>query len=157
MLRLCLLALSFASAAATNAAGQKFLDENKNKEGVVTLPSGLQYKVLRSGDGDSHPTADSSCECHYEGRTAQEYIKSPKGETFDSSYARGQPTTFAPRQVIAAWTEAMQKMKVGSKWELVCPPEIAYGGRAMGSDIPANSVLVFTMEMLSCQGVSAEL
>ena len=72
-------------------------------------------------------------------------------------YARGQPTTFAPRQVIAAWTEAMQKMKVGSKWELVCPPEIAYGGRAMGSDIPANSVLVFTMEMLSCQGVSAEL
>ena len=92
--------------------------------------------------------------CHYEGRTATNY---PSGKTFDSSYARGQPTTFAPRQVIAAWTEAMQKMKVGSKWELVCPPEIAYGGRAMGSDIPANSVLVFTMEMLSCQGVSAEL
>ena len=95
MLRLCLLALSFASAAATNAAGQKFLDENKNKEGVVTLPSGLQYKVLRSGDGDSHPTADSSCECHYEGRTAQEYIKSPKGETFDSSYAFFRPPSMS--------------------------------------------------------------
>ena len=111
------------------------------------------YRVLKDGSGGS-PESATPCSCHYEGRTATNY---PSGKTFDSSYARGQPTTFAPRQVIAAWTEAMQKMTVGSKWELVCPPEIAYGGRAMGSDIPANSVLVFTMEMLSCQGVSAEL
>merc|ERR1719453_2420328 len=85
------------AAAGTNEAGVKFLEENKNKPGVITLPSGLQYKVLRSGDGDSHPTPDSSCECHYEGRTAQQY---PSGETFDSSYARGSPTSFAPNQVI---------------------------------------------------------
>ena len=85
------------AAAGTNAAGLKFLEENKGKPGVISLPSGLQYKVLRTGDGDSHPTADSSCECHYEGRTAQQY---PGGETFDSSYKRGSPTSFAPNQVI---------------------------------------------------------
>jgi FKBP-type peptidyl-prolyl cis-trans isomerase FklB len=146
MLRLCLLALSFASAAATNAAGQKFLDENKNKEGVVTLPSGLQYKVLRSGDGDSHPTADSSCECHYEGRTAQEYIKSPKGETFDSSYARGSPTSFAPNQVIKAWTEAMQLMVEGDKWEMFIPSDLGYGDRGSPPKIGGGDALIFTME-----------
>ena len=79
------------------------------------------------------------------------------GATFDSSIARGKPSTFAPRQVIKAWTEAMQMMTVGSKWELVCPPEIAYGSRAKGERIPANSVLIFTMEMLDCQGVASEL
>ena len=87
----------FAVATATNAEGLKFLELNKDKEGVVTLPSGLQYKVLRKGDGDSHPTANSPCECHYEGRTAANY---PSGPVFDSSYARGSPTTFAPNQVI---------------------------------------------------------
>ena len=109
MLRALLLcaALIARAAAGTNEAGLKFLEENKNKPGVITLPSGLQYKVLRTGDGDSHPTPDSSCECHYEGRTAQSY---PSGETFDSSYARGSPTSFAPNQVIKGWTEAMQLM-----------------------------------------------
>ena len=96
-----------ALAAATNEAGLKFLEENAKKEGVISLPSGLQYKVLRQGDGDSHPTADSSCECHYEGRVAQQW---PDGKTFDSSYARGSPTSFAPNQVIKGWTEAMQMM-----------------------------------------------
>jgi FKBP-type peptidyl-prolyl cis-trans isomerase FklB len=152
MLRLCLLALSFASAAATNAAGQKFLDENKNKEGVVTLPSGLQYKVLRSGDGDSHPTADSSCECHYEGRTAQEYIKSPKGETFDSSYARGSPTSFAPNQVIKAWTEAMQLMVEGDKWEMFIPSDLGYGDRGSPPKIGGGDALIFTMEIIKING-----
>ena len=103
------------SAAASNAAGIKFLEENKGKPGVITLPSGLQYKVLREGSGDSHPTADSSCECHYEGRVAQSW---PSGETFDSSYARGSPTSFAPNQVIKGWTEAMQLMVEGDKWEM---------------------------------------
>ena len=85
-----------ATATASNESGLKFLEENKNKPGVITLPSGLQYKVLRAGDGDAHPKAGTSCECHYEGRTAQSY---PDGETFDSSYARGSPTSFAPNQV----------------------------------------------------------
>ena len=97
MLRVALLAFWLATAAATNAAGLAFLASNKDAEGVVTLASGLQYKVLRKGDGDSHPTANSPCECHYEGRTAANY---PSGPVFDSSYARGSPTTFAPNQVI---------------------------------------------------------
>merc|ERR550537_93071 len=91
----------FGIATATNAAGIKFLDENKGKDGVITLPSGLQYKVLRSGEGKDHPLVNSPCECHYEGRTAGNY---PNGPVFDSSYARGQPTTFAPNQVIKGWT-----------------------------------------------------
>ena len=91
---LTLLALCGA-AIATNAAGLAFLTANKAKEGVVELPSGLQYKVLRKGSGDSHPTVNSPCECHYEGRSAGNY---PDGPKFDSSYDRGSPTTFAPNQ-----------------------------------------------------------
>ena len=105
----------FGCASASNDVGKKFLEENKNKPGVITLPSGLQYRVLREGSGDSHPTADSSCSCHYEGRVAQNW---PNGETFDSSYARGEPTSFAPNQVIKGWTEAMQLMVEGDKWEM---------------------------------------
>merc|ERR1712028_217324 len=100
------------------------------------------------------PGPSTSCKCHYEGRLSTNY---PSGKTFDSSIKRGAPASFAPNQVIGCWTEAMQMMPVGSKWELVCPPEIAYGSRAMGSDIPANSVLVFQMELLSCNGVAANL
>jgi FKBP-type peptidyl-prolyl cis-trans isomerase len=84
------------------AMENEHLATNAKAPGVITLPSGLQYKVLRSGDGDSHPTPDSSCECHYEGRIAQKW---PSGETFDSSYKRGSPTSFAPNQVIKGWTE----------------------------------------------------
>ena len=154
---LLLLALAQCSAAikatAASADQKAFLEKYASEEGAVTKDSGLIYKVLKDGTGGS-PGLATPCSCHYEGRLATNY---PSGKTFDSSYARGSPTTFAPRQVIKAWTEAMQEMKVGAKWELVCPPEIAYGSRAMGADIPANSVLVFTMEMLSCQGVQAEL
>ena len=82
------------------AFGEKFLAENKAKEGVSTLPSGLQYKVLRAGDGNSHPLPNSPCDCHYEGRCAKDW---PAGKKFDSSYDRGSPTTFAPNQVIAGW------------------------------------------------------
>lgn len=93
-------ALLIALSSATNAAGLAFLAANKDKEGVVTLPSGLQYKVLRSGEGTDHPLVNSPCECHYEGRTAANY---PSGPVFDSSYARGSTTTFAPNQVIKGW------------------------------------------------------
>mmetsp|Transcript_25449 Transcript_25449/g.87066 ORF Transcript_25449/g.87066 Transcript_25449/m.87066 type:complete len:160 (-) Transcript_25449:187-666(-) len=138
---------------AANAEAKAFLEKYATEEGAVVKESGLMYKVLQDGKGGS-PSVNTPCSCHYEGRIVSNY---PDGATFDSSIARGKPSTFAPRQVIKAWTEAMQEMKVGAKWELVCPPEIAYGSRAMGADIPANSVLVFTMEMLSCQGVQAEL
>merc|ERR1719389_1140902 len=98
-MRACLAVLACslpAALAGTNAFGKKFLEENKAREGVITLPSGLQYKVLRDGDGERHPLPDTSCECHYEGRTAQEWSKTPKGKKFDSSYDRGSPTSFAP-------------------------------------------------------------
>ena len=114
------LASSAPLAAATNAAGIAFLAANKEKDGVVELPSGLQYKVLTKGDGTEHPKEDSDCECHYKGTLIS-------GEQFDSSYDRGAPTTFAPNQVIKGWTEAMQLMVEGDKWELYIPSELAYG------------------------------
>ena len=92
--------------AGTNEKGLTFLAENKQKDGVVELPSGLQYKVLKKGRGKSHPTVDSPCSCHYEGKLTD-------GTVFDSSYQRGEPTTFAPNQVIKGWTEAMQLMVAG--------------------------------------------
>ena len=104
------------------AFSEKFLAENKAKEGVVTLASGLQYKVLRAGNGDSHPLPSSPCACHYEGRCCKDW---PSGKKFDSSYDRGSPTTFAPNQVIAGWTEAMQLMVEGDKWEMYIPAKLA--------------------------------
>ena len=141
-----LLLVFLQSALASNDFGKSFLETNAGKPGVIALPSGLQYKVLRAGGGDSHPTADSPCECHYEGRTAQEW---PAGEKFDSSYDRGSPTTFAPNQVIAGWTEAMQLMVEGDKWEMYIPANLAYGdsGRVAGC-------LVFTMEIVEIKGGS---
>lgn len=115
---------------------------NKLKPGVVELPSGLQYRVLKSGpEGGPSPSKSTPCSCHYSGKNIQ-------GEEFDSSYKRGQPTTFAPNQVISGWTEAMQLMKEGDKWELVIPSELAYGDRQMGADITPGAVLVFTLEMI---------
>ena len=107
-----------AGAFGSNDFGKQFLEKKRQEPGVVTLPSGLLYKVLREGDGESHPLADTQCKCHYEGRTAQEYSKEPKGKKFDSSYDRGDPTSFAPSGVIAGWTEAMQLMVEGDKWEM---------------------------------------
>ena len=128
------------------AFDEKFLAENKLKEGVVALPSGLQYKVLRAGDGDKHPLPNSPCDCHYEGRCAKDW---PAGKKFDSSYDRGSPTAFAPNQVISGWTEAMQLMVEGDKWELYIPSDLAYGysGRVAGC-------LVFTMEIIKIKGGS---
>eukprot|EP01126_Amoeba_proteus_P015591 TRINITY_DN1703_c0_g1_i4.p1 TRINITY_DN1703_c0_g1~~TRINITY_DN1703_c0_g1_i4.p1 ORF type:complete len:218 (+),score=40.26 TRINITY_DN1703_c0_g1_i4:161-814(+) len=133
------------SVLASNKEGRDFLEANRDKEGVVELPSGLQYKVLRKGKGTSHPTADSPCECHYAGTLID-------GTEFDSSYSRGSPTTFAPSQVIKGWTEAMQLMVEGDKWELYIPSELAYGERGSPPKIPPNSVLVFQIEILKIKG-----
>lgn len=145
-----LLLLSGAAAVlGSNEAGVRFLAENKAKEGVVELPSGLQYKVLRKGGGQSHPTVSSPCECHYEGRTAANY---PDGPKFDSSYDRGKPTTFAPNQVIKGWTEAMQLMVEGDKWEMYIPSDLAYGDRGRPPKIGGGDVLIFTMEIIKIMG-----
>lgn len=136
-------------AVASNTFGTKFLEDNKVKDGVVTLPSGLQYKVLRRGTGHYHPTVDSPCSCHYEGRIAENF---PSGQKFDSSYDRGQPTTFAPNQVIKGWTIAMQLMVEGDKWEMYIPSDLGYGDRGHPPNIPSGAVLVFTMEIIKIAG-----
>ena len=152
-MRLTLAAL-VATAMASNDFGKKFLEKKKQEADVVALPSGLMYKVIREGDGEAHPLKDTQCSCHYEGRTAQEYSKSPKGKKFDSSYDRGDPTSFAPSGVIAGWTEAMQLMVEGDKWEMYIPSELGYGDGGQGGDIGPGDVLVFTMEILKIEGPS---
>merc|ERR1712028_310798 len=111
--------------------------------------SGLQYKIIESGKGAFHPTVDSPCECHYEGRTAGTLID---GTTFDSSYDRGSPTSFAPNQVIKGWTEAMQLMVEGDKWEMYIPSELGYGDSGSPPKIKGGDVLVFTMEIITIKG-----
>lgn len=122
-------------------AGEAFLAENKNKEGVQTLPSGLQYQVLKEGTGKS-PSASDTVTTHYHGTLID-------GTVFDSSYERGQPATFPVNGVIAGWTEALQLMKEGSKWRLFIPSNLAYGGQGAGEDIGPNSTLIFDVELLS--------
>merc|ERR1712166_1290502 len=101
------------------------------------------------GKGAFHPTVDSPCECHYEGRSAKDY---PSGEKFDSSYDRGSPTSFAPNQVIKGWTEAMQLMVEGDKWEMYIPSELGYGDSGSPPKIKGGDVLVFTMEIIKIKG-----
>merc|ERR1712038_100180 len=134
-----------------------FLEENKKRPGVVTLPSGLQYKVLREGSGDDHPLVDSSCECHYAGTTPSLTpdaidLEEADWTAFDSSYKRGSPTSFAPNQVIKGWTEAMQLMVEGDKWEMYIPSELGYGDSGSPPKIGGGDVLVFTMEILKING-----
>jgi len=124
--------------------GEDFLAANKSKEGVVTLPSGLQYKVLKEGTGPKPSPADSVV-CNYRGTLIN-------GTEFDSSYKRGQPATFPVNGVIKGWTEALQLMPVGSKWQLFIPPDLAYGQRGAGADIGPNATLIFEVELLSIQG-----
>lgn len=131
-------------AAENQKAGAAFLAENKTKEGVVALPSGLQYKVLTAGTGPK-PTAADTVVCQYRGTLLD-------GTEFDSSYKRGQPATFAVGRVIKGWTEALQLMPVGSKWQLFVPAELAYGERGAGNVIPPNATLVFEVELVSIQG-----
>lgn len=134
-------------AAGTNEAGLAFLAENRKNPDVIELPSGMQYKVLKKGRGLDYPTVDSPCSCHYEGALID-------GTVFDSSYDRGSPTTFAPNQVIRGWTEAMQMMVVGDKWEMYIPSELAYGDRGSPPKIGVGEVLVFKMEILGIMGNS---
>ncbi len=122
------------------AEGTKFLEENKKKEGVKTTASGLQYKVIKEGSGPS-PKAVDAVKVNYRGTTID-------GTEFDSSYKRGEPATFPVNRVITGWTEALQLMKVGSKYQLFIPPNLAYGERGAGSDIGPNSTLLFDVELL---------
>jgi len=125
------------------AEGAAFLAANKGKEGVVTLPSGLQYKILKEGTGPK-PTAADSVVCNYKGTLIN-------GTEFDSSYKRGQPATFPVGGVIKGWTEALQLMPVGSKWQLFIPSTLAYGERGAGADIGPDATLIFEVELLSIQ------
>jgi FKBP-type peptidyl-prolyl cis-trans isomerase FklB len=124
-------------------AGDAFLAENKTKDGVVTLPSGLQYKIITPGTGPK-PTATDTVVCNYRGTLLD-------GKEFDSSYKRGQPATFPVSGVIKGWTEAVQLMPVGSKWQLFIPADLAYGPRGAGPDIGPESTLIFEVELLSIQ------
>jgi FKBP-type peptidyl-prolyl cis-trans isomerase FklB len=121
-------------------AGKAFLEENTKKDGVVTLPSGLQYKVLAEGSGKT-PKATDSVTVHYRGSLVD-------GTEFDSSYKRGQPATFQVGKVVRGWTEALQLMKEGAKWQLFVPSTLAYGERGSGR-IPPNSTLIFEVELLA--------
>ena len=139
-----------AVAAANKATGDQFLAANKAKDGVVTLPSGLQYKILKEGTGPK-PAATDEVVCNYRGTLID-------GTEFDSSYKRGTPATFPVDKVIKGWTEALQLMPVGSKWELFVPSNLAYGERGAGqrgADVIApNSTLIFEVELMSIKDKS---
>ena len=120
--------------------GKAFLEENKKKEGVVTLESGLQYKIIKEGTGAT-PTKADSVTTHYTGKLLN-------GQVFDSSVQRGEPATFPVSGVIAGWTEALQLMKSGGKWELYIPAELAYGKRGAGQMIEPGATLIFEIELL---------
>jgi len=123
------------------AEGEAFLTENKGKEGVTVLESGLQYKVITAGTG-KQPTVEDTVSVHYRGTLIN-------GTEFDSSYQRGEPATFPVNGVIKGWTEALQLMKEGAKWQLFIPSDLAYGPRGAGGDIGPHSMLQFDIELLS--------
>ena len=120
--------------------GESFLQDNKQKDGVVTLPSGLQYKVLKAGEGP-HPTFLDTVTVHYRGQLID-------GRDFDNSYQRGKPHSFPLNRVIPGWVEALQKMRVGDRWQLFVPHYLAYGEAGFSNVIPPNATLVFEMELL---------
>ncbi|MBR5812911.1 MAG: FKBP-type peptidyl-prolyl cis-trans isomerase [Bacteroidaceae bacterium] len=126
--------------AANKNAGEKFLADNAKKEGVVTLPSGLQYEVIKEGNGKK-PSATDRVQCHYEGTLID-------GTVFDSSIKRGEPAVFGVNQVIRGWVEALQLMQEGAKWRLYIPYDMAYGEHGAGEMIPPYSALVFDVELI---------
>ena len=123
------------------AVGKAFLEKNKKEEGVIELPSGLQYKVLKEGNGKK-PKATDKVRCHYEGMLLD-------GTIFDSSIKRGEPAVFGVNQVIQGWVEALQLMQEGSKWRLFIPSEMAYGARGAGNSIPPHATLIFDVELIA--------
>ena len=125
---------------AAKAEGEAFLAENGKKEGIVTLPSGLQYQVLKEGNGKK-PSATDQVVCHYEGTLID-------GTVFDSSYQRNQPATFGLNQVIPGWTEGVQLMQEGAKYRFFIPYKLAYGERGAGAQIPPFATLVFDVELI---------
>ncbi len=125
---------------AAKAEGEAFLAENGKKEGIVTLPSGLQYQVLKEGNGKK-PSATDQVVCHYEGTLID-------GTVFDSSYQRNQPATFGLNQVIPGWTEGVQLMQEGAKYRFFIPYKLAYGERGAGAQIPPFATLVFNVELI---------
>jgi len=127
-------------AAKNEKISQNFLAENGKKDGVVTLPSGLQYKIVKAGTG-AMPAVDSKVQVHYRGSLVD-------GTEFDSSYKRGEPASFPVNGVISGWTEALQLMKEGAKWQLVIPSDLAYGENGAPPMIPPNATLVFDVELL---------
>ena len=127
-------------AKAAKAEGEDFLAKNAKKPGVVTLPSGLQYQVLREGNGRK-PTATDQVECHYEGTLIN-------GQVFDSSYRRGETATFGLNQVIKGWTEGLQLMQEGAKYRFFIPYSLAYGERGAGQAIPPYAALIFDVELI---------
>ena len=127
-------------AAANLKAGEEFLESNKQKPGIVALPSGLQYEIIMEGTGPK-PTATSKVTCHYHGTLID-------GTVFDSSVRRGQPATFPLNQVIKGWTEGLQLMSTGSKWRFFIPPNLGYGDRQVSAQIGPNSTLIFEVELL---------
>jgi FKBP-type peptidyl-prolyl cis-trans isomerase FklB len=131
------------TAGAATDAGEAFLAANAKKDGVTTTASGLQYKVLKSGTGAS-PKASDQVKVHYTGTTID-------GNVFDSSVQRGQPAVFPVNAVIPGWVEALQLMKVGDKWQLFIPARLAYGAQSPSPAIPANSVLIFEVELLDIE------
>ena len=121
-------------------AGEKYLAENAKKEGVITLPSGLQYQVLKEGNGKK-PTAKDTVQCHYEGFLID-------GTVFDSSIQRGEPATFPLQQVIAGWTEGLQLMQEGAKYRFFIPYRLVYGEGGAGNSIPPFAALIFDVELI---------
>jgi FKBP-type peptidyl-prolyl cis-trans isomerase len=131
------------ASAANKKEGEAFLAANKSKEGVTVLPSGLQYKILKEGTGPK-PTATDTVVCNYRGTLVD-------GKEFDNSEKHGGPATFPVNGVIKGWTEALQLMPVGSKWQLFLPPDLAYGDRGAGADIGPGATLIFEVELMSIQ------
>ena len=125
------------------AAGTAFMEDNKGKEGVKTLDSGIQYIVLKEGTGKS-PEKSDKVKCHYKGMTID-------GEVFDSSYERGEPAVFKLDQVIQGWTETIPMMKTGGKWKIFIPADLAYGNRGAGKVIEPGSTLIFEVELISIE------